>query len=59
MAIGNGLTDPENMLKYGDYLYQLGLIDAMARNQFHELEALGAEHIRAGEWDAAFDVSNV
>nr|CAD7568807.1 unnamed protein product [Timema californicum] len=31
LAIGNGLTDPENQMLYGDYFYQLGLIDINAR----------------------------
>ncbi|EEC09867.1 serine carboxypeptidase, putative [Ixodes scapularis] len=30
IAIGNGLVDLESMLDYGDYLYQIGLVD---RNQ--------------------------
>uniref|UniRef100_A0A4D5RLT6 Carboxypeptidase n=1 Tax=Ixodes scapularis TaxID=6945 RepID=A0A4D5RLT6_IXOSC len=30
IAIGNGLVDPESMLDYADYLYQIGLVD---RNQ--------------------------
>lgn len=28
LAIGNGFCDPEHQLRYGDYLYQLGLIDS-------------------------------
>lgn len=28
LAIGNGLCDPEHQLNYGEYLFQLGLIDA-------------------------------
>ncbi|XP_067004606.2 venom serine carboxypeptidase [Anabrus simplex] len=56
MAIGNGLSDPVHMLKYGDYLYQLGLIDSNAREAFHQQEALGVKYIEEKEWDKAFDV---
>ncbi|XP_077485175.1 putative serine carboxypeptidase CPVL [Amblyomma americanum] len=27
LAIGNGITDPITMLRYGDYLYKIGLMD--------------------------------
>ncbi|XP_049785115.1 venom serine carboxypeptidase [Schistocerca cancellata] len=56
MAIGNGLSDPEHMLKYGDYLYQLGLIDSRGRDLFHEREELGVKYIQEKNWDAAFHV---
>lgn len=57
MAIGNGLSDPEHMLKYGDYLYQLGLIDIHDRDIFHKAEAEGVKYIEEKQWDKAFDVS--
>lgn len=56
LAIGNGLTDPENQLVYGDYLYQLGLIDSNGRDKFHELEDKGRKLIQAKKFDEAFDV---
>lgn len=56
MAIGNGLIDPEHMLCYGDYLYQLGLIDSVARDVFHTKESEGKKYIENGEWDNAFKV---
>ncbi|XP_063225186.1 venom serine carboxypeptidase-like [Bacillus rossius redtenbacheri] len=56
MAIGNGLSDPENMLLYGDYLYQLGLIDLNARDLFHQKEALTRKYIQARQWKKAFQV---
>lgn len=54
LAIGNGLSDPENQLKYGDYLYQLGLIDLNARNQFQKYEAEGVKYIQDKNWAQAF-----
>lgn len=57
MAIGNGLCDPVHMLKYGDYLYQIGLIDVNGRAVFHEMENLGMKYIQEKKWNEAFDVS--
>ncbi|XP_046426243.1 venom serine carboxypeptidase [Neodiprion fabricii] len=56
LAIGNGLTDPENQLVYGDYLYQIGLIDSHGRDLFHQLEDKGRKLIQAKKFDEAFDV---
>ncbi|PSN57995.1 hypothetical protein C0J52_08092 [Blattella germanica] len=56
MAIGNGLCDPEHMMKYGDYLYQLGLIDANGREIFHEQENIGIKYIQEQKWFEAFEV---
>ncbi|XP_030373819.1 venom serine carboxypeptidase [Scaptodrosophila lebanonensis] len=56
MAIGNGLSDPLHQLKYGDYLYQLGLIDDNALIQFHDAEAKGAACIKRHDMDCAFEV---
>lgn len=56
VAIGNGLVDPANQLHYGDYLYQIGLIDAAARDVFHVQEELGRSFIAARDWSNAFKV---
>ncbi|GLG97065.1 Venom serine carboxypeptidase [Gryllus bimaculatus] len=56
MAIGNGLSDPVHMLKYGDYLYQLGLIDNNTKDLFHQQEDLGRKYIQEKRWDDAFNV---
>ena len=45
LAIGNGLSDPENQLLYSSYLYQLGLIDDAGRTQFEDAEKVTKEHI--------------
>lgn len=56
VAIGNGLSDPLHQLKYGDYLYQLGLIDANGRDLFHKYEAMGVDAITRRDFDQAFDI---
>nr|CAD7425109.1 unnamed protein product [Timema monikensis] len=53
LAIGNGLTDPENQMLYGDYFYQLGLIDINAREHFHQMEAQVVQAIREERWTDA------
>lgn len=45
LAIGNGLSDPENQLLYSSYLYQLGLIDDSGRTQFENAEKVTKDHI--------------
>lgn len=54
LAIGNGLVDPGNQLHYGDYLYQLGLIDSQAKDHFHVQEDLARLYIAQGNWTQAF-----
>ncbi|XP_055918950.1 venom serine carboxypeptidase-like [Eupeodes corollae] len=56
MAIGNGLSDPQNQMNYGDYLYQLGLIDSNGRRKFEIEEKKGIDCIHKRDMDCAFDV---
>lgn len=56
LAIGNGLSDPEHQLYYGDYLYQLGLIDANGLKLFHEYEKKGRDAIHKKDFNEAFEV---
>lgn len=56
LAIGNGLCDPLHQLKYGDYLYQLGLIDLHGLQQFHEYEKRGVDFIKKKDFQSAFEV---
>nr|XP_023024517.1 venom serine carboxypeptidase-like [Leptinotarsa decemlineata] len=56
MAIGNGLSDPENQFRYADYLQQIGLIDRRTRNAMHSLEHHCSEAIRKGEYQKALDI---
>lgn len=55
LAIGNGLCDPFHQLVYGDYLYQLGLIDSNARDKFHEYEKKGRDCIVKKDFNCAFE----
>ncbi|XP_011312849.1 venom serine carboxypeptidase [Fopius arisanus] len=58
LAIGNGLTDPIHQLNYGDYLYQLGLIDFNGLEQFHVYQKRGIDFISQSKYDEAFQVFN-
>lgn len=56
LAIGNGLTDPENQLIYGDYLYQLGLIDLNGKNAFNMYEKKARDFIQQKKFVEAADI---
>lgn len=57
LAIGNGLSDPVNMLNYSAYLYQIGLIDAKRRSEMEFIEQTARNEIANERWTAAFLVS--
>lgn len=59
IAIGNGLSDPVNQLQYGDYFYQLGLIDDNGLRQFHLMEAVAVECIKNNDMESAFNLFDV
>lgn len=53
MAIGNGMCDPETMMDYGPYLYNLGLVDENQAKQMNKLSAKIVANIKQGKyWDA-------
>lgn len=54
MAIGNGLCDPEHMFHYGDYLYQVGLLDSNGRDVFTRIEKNIVTNIQQQKWKDAF-----
>ncbi|KAK9877390.1 hypothetical protein WA026_017786 [Henosepilachna vigintioctopunctata] len=54
LAIGNGLSDTINQLNYGDFLYQVGLIDANVQKNMREVEDRVAELIRIEKYEEAF-----
>ncbi|KAG5880352.1 hypothetical protein JTB14_025771 [Gonioctena quinquepunctata] len=56
LSIGNGLSDPEHQLNYGDYLYQLGLIDDNMQKIFQDQEQQGIKYIQNKQFDKAFEV---
>ncbi|VEN64573.1 unnamed protein product [Callosobruchus maculatus] len=56
LTIGNGLSDPEHQFMYGEYLYQIGLIDFNTRKVFQDLEQEGVKFIQNKQFDKAFDI---
>lgn len=56
LSMGNGLSDPEHQLKYGDYLYQIGLIDSNTRTLVQNYESQGIKYIQAKDWAKAFQI---
>ncbi|XP_054280674.1 venom serine carboxypeptidase-like [Macrosteles quadrilineatus] len=55
VAIGNGLCDPEHMMQYGNYLYQIGLLDSNGRNLFLKKEQEIVKSIQQKNWKSAFN----
>lgn len=56
LAIGNGLSDPVHQLNYGDYLYQLGLIDSNGHDLFIKYQTQGIDCIQKRDFNCAFKV---
>lgn len=54
LALGSAFCDPINQIGYGDYLYEIGLIDHIAREKFYFLENCIKEHIKNKQWIEAF-----
>ncbi len=55
--VGNGFTDPETMMYYSDFVYQLGLIDGLAKIEMQKLEMQGRKAIQEKHFVDAFYVS--
>lgn len=55
LAIGNGLSDPMHQLNYGDYLYQLGLIDLNGNQLFSAVQRKGIKCIKQHNFTCAFE----
>lgn len=53
LAIGNGFVDPYHQLKYGNYLFSLGLIDAKTRDWFFKIEMNARECIKKTNFGCA------
>ncbi|GAB0097761.1 venom serine carboxypeptidase-like [Sergentomyia squamirostris] len=58
MAIGDGLSDPINQLNYGDYLFQIGLIDHNGKKLLEEYVSAARTFIQEGNYIAAFETLN-
>ncbi|RWS18402.1 putative serine carboxypeptidase CPVL-like protein, partial [Leptotrombidium deliense] len=56
IAIGDGLTDPETMFDYGDYLYQIGLIDEKQRQYFIQQQNKAISFIRREMYVEAYEI---
>ena len=54
MAIGSGFVDPINQVDYGDVLYNIGLIDANQREEFHTIATDSVDLINQGDLLSAF-----
>uniref|UniRef100_A0A4Q8K3H4 Carboxypeptidase n=1 Tax=Liphistius sp. SGP-2016 TaxID=1905180 RepID=A0A4Q8K3H4_9ARAC len=50
IAIGDGLCDPETMMGFGDYLYQVGLIDRVQAAYFNQQRDLIVDNIQKKKW---------
>lgn len=55
MAIGNGCVDPIHQIKYGEYLFGLGLIDSYQLNRINTLELHTIECMRRGNNKCAYE----
>lgn len=56
IAIGDGWCDPETMMKYGDFLYQVGMVDEKEATVFHAEENKITDLIRNKQYYEAFEV---
>lgn len=56
VAIGDGLCDPVSMTNYGDFLYNIGLIDAKDQAYFQRQSELAVQYIEQQRWLEAFEV---
>ncbi|CAG9764019.1 unnamed protein product [Ceutorhynchus assimilis] len=60
LAIGDGLTDPENMTPaYADFLYNIGLIDDNTKGILEKYQTQTVEYIKSGDFLKAFLVFDV
>ena len=55
--MGNGWTDPVNMMDLSSFLYQLGFVDNNARETMQELEEEAIRAIERGDYEEANIVS--
>jgi vitellogenic carboxypeptidase-like protein len=57
LAIGDGLVDPPNQIDYGDFLYQVGLLDDSDRDLVIERTELAKVAMDNEQWHQATDVN--
>lgn len=56
VLVGSGFTDPINQIDYGDFYYNVGILDEQERAFFKAQERLAKTYIRSQQWRAAFEV---
>lgn len=54
LIIGNGFSDPENMMQYSKYVHRLGLIDEQTKRKLETKERKIRVLIHSKQWEAAF-----
>lgn len=57
LAIGDGLCDPIHQMDYGDFLYQVGLVDENDRDALINMSSMTRHYIRTAQWQRAAEVS--
>lgn len=55
LMIGSAWVDPLNQINYGDYLYQLGLIDGRQRQEFYYNQNLFLNQVNSQNWSGAYN----
>ena len=58
LAIGDGLSDPVHQLSYGEFLFQVGLVDENDRDALIGMSKISKQYIKQGRWAEAADVSD-
>ena len=57
LAIGDGLCDPLHQMDYGDFLYQVGLLDESDKNEVDKHADLAKISMELEQWYQATTVS--
>ncbi len=57
LAVGNGAMSPPDSFIYGDYLFELGLVDEVARTDLVAMEQQLKDYAASEQWDEAWAVS--
>ncbi|GAB6021026.1 hypothetical protein CHUAL_003663 [Chamberlinius hualienensis] len=57
LAIGDGWIDPVTQFDYGNYLFNVGLIDKQQRSNFYKKQIEMVKNIKAGKWIAATKIN--
>lgn len=57
LAVGNGMSDPATIFNFGEYLYQIGLVDGNTRDVIQTYEQAARNAIAKEQWIDALEVS--